>query len=208
MYTTVGISSGDSATFAFYNSIHLVRTALLGGENLTSLLKETDYHLEVMARFKNKLSMPYLSAYRDTIISLIGKADTPQNGNTNQLAATSDSLYAQRHNETIFFNRVLQSFWMGYSTRCHHYAKKALDMHLLGRHNKHMILFYAAINSFRGIKNNNGNGSQFLKVKALYKDAITALHTAAELSPLNFSNKVKNIFSRNAKLINHIVSFN
>ena len=191
MYTTVGISSGDSATFAFYNSIHLVRTALLGGENLTSLLKETDYYLEVMARFKNKISIPYLSAYKDTITTLIGKADTPQNGNTNQMAATSDSsLYAQRHNETIYFNRVLQSFWVGYSTRCHHYATKALEMHLLGRHNKHMILFYAAINSFRGIKNNNGSGSQFLKVKALYKDAITALQTEAELSPLDFSSKV------------------
>ena len=137
--------------------------------------------------------MPYLTAYRETISILIDKGETtsPQNGKNNPLEeAVPDSLYAQRHNETMYFNRAMQSFWLGYATRCHHYAKKALEMKLLGRHNKLMILFYAALNSFRGIKNTNGNGSQFAKVKPLFKDAITALRSAAELSPCNFSNKV------------------
>jgi len=48
----------------------------------------------------------------------------------------------------------------------------------------------AALNAFRGVKNTNGNGSQFVKVRNLYKDAINALRTAKELSPWNFSNKV------------------
>mmetsp|Transcript_29918 Transcript_29918/g.63460 ORF Transcript_29918/g.63460 Transcript_29918/m.63460 type:complete len:393 (-) Transcript_29918:234-1412(-) len=190
----VGISAGESAIVAFYNSIHLIRTALLGGQNLSTLLNETDYHLEVMTRFRNKLMMPYISAYRETISTLIdrGQSTGSQNRITKNVEKTmaSNAVYAQRCNETIYVNKALQSFWLGYSQRCHHYSKKVLEMHLVGRHNKLMILFYAALNAFRGIKNNNGSGSQFLKVKPLYKDAISALRSAAELSPWNFSNKV------------------
>eukprot|EP00578_Thalassiosira_sp_NH16_P001854 CAMPEP_0181137228 /NCGR_PEP_ID=MMETSP1071-20121207/33599_1 /TAXON_ID=35127 /ORGANISM="Thalassiosira sp., Strain NH16" /LENGTH=1245 /DNA_ID=CAMNT_0023223979 /DNA_START=76 /DNA_END=3809 /DNA_ORIENTATION=- len=186
----VGISSGDSAIYAFYNSIHLIRLAFHCGENLPSLLKETDYHLEVMTRFRNKLSMPYLTSYRETISMIIDKGGSTSQKYNSDLPEASNLVYAQRHTEVLQVNKMLQSFWLGYSTRCHHYAKKVLQMDLLGRHNKLMILFYAALNSFRGIKNNNGNGSQFIKAKPLYKDAISALRTAAELSSHNFSSKV------------------
>lgn len=59
-----GISAGCSASPAFYNSIHLIRCALLSGESLPALLKEADYHLEIMTRFRNKISEPYVSSYR------------------------------------------------------------------------------------------------------------------------------------------------
>ena len=187
------MSAGESATFAFYNSMHLIRVALLGGENLSTLLKETDYHLEVMTRFRSKLSVTFLSAYRETISMLIDKGQsTGPKISYAKLEETmaSNAVYAQRHEETVYVSRTFQSFWMGYSERCHHYAKKSLEMKLLGRHNKLTILFYAALNAFRGVKNSNGNGSQFLKVRTLYKDAISALRPAAELSPWNFRNKV------------------
>ncbi|KAL7538257.1 hypothetical protein ACHAXR_008411, partial [Thalassiosira sp. AJA248-18] len=189
----VGMSAGSTGIqgVAFYNSIHLIRTALLGGENLSSLLKESDYHLELMTRFHNKLSMPYVLAYRETIAKLIDKGQSSSNpAGFDENTPSSNAVYLQRHKETIYFNNTLQSFWLGYSHRCHHYAEKALDMHLLGRHNRLMILFYATLNSFRGVRNNNGNGSQFVKVRTMYKVAISALRSAAELSPWNFSNKV------------------
>mmetsp|Transcript_3060 Transcript_3060/g.6785 ORF Transcript_3060/g.6785 Transcript_3060/m.6785 type:complete len:560 (-) Transcript_3060:69-1748(-) len=189
----VGMSAGDSATDAFYNSMHLFRITLLSGENLPALLEETDYHLEAMTRLRNKVSMPYLLAYRETFAMLIDKGESTgakQNYGELEENIESNAIYAQRHKETLFVNRTLQSFWLGYTQRCHHYAKKLLEMQLLGRHNKLVILFYAALNAFRGVKNTNGNGSQFAKVRNLYKDAINALRTAKELSPWNFSNKV------------------
>merc|ERR1711957_1075057 len=45
-------------------------------------------------------------------------------------------------------------------------------------------------NSFRGIRNSNGNGSQFCRLKDVFDDAITALKPAAELSAWNYRNKV------------------
>jgi len=189
----VGISGGESVTIASYNSMHLLRIALLAGENLLSNLKEADYHIEIMTRFRNKLVMPYLQAYRDTISTLIDRGESTSAKvicTEVEEAMASSAVYATRHKETVYLNKLLQSFWLGYSQRCHHYAKKSLEMKLLGRHNKLMILWYAALNSFRGIKNSNGNGSQFVKVRPLYKEAMSALRSAAELSPWNFRNKV------------------
>jgi len=196
----VGMSSGDSAVNAFYNSMHLSRIALLSGENLSAILKEIDYHLEVMMRFCNKVSMPHVQAYRETISILIDKGEsTGPNPKRNYACPyipsriekmDSNSIYALRNKENVYINRTMQSFWLGYSQRCYHYATKALEMQFLGRHNRCLILFYAALNAFRGVKNTNGNGSQFTKLRALYKDAMLALRTAKELSPWNFSNKV------------------
>jgi len=141
----VGMSAGDSATDAFYNSIHLIRISLLSGENLPGLLEETDYHLEAMTRLRNKVSMPYLLAYRETIAMLIDKGESTgakQNYGELEEKIESNAVYAQRHKETLSVNRALQSFWLGYTQRCHHYAKKSLEMQLLGRHNKLVILFY------------------------------------------------------------------
>lgn len=125
----VGVSAGD-ATIACYNSIHLIRTALLGGEELSSLLKEADYHLEVLTSFRIKLSMPYINAYRETISTLIdkGQSTAPQTTESKTVIPSyeaepnaSNTVYAQRHNETLYFNKVLQSFWLGYSERTHHW---------------------------------------------------------------------------------------
>jgi len=187
----VAISSGKYAYVAFLNSIHIVRTALLSGQNLSTLLKETDYYLQVMTQFRNKITMPYLSAYRETISLLIDKGESL--GSQNKMAGhdgnamTSNAVNAERCNETIYFNHVLQSFWLGHSQRCNYYSKKILEIQSLGSHNRLMILFYAALNAVRA-KNNNKNGSKLATAKILY-EAISALRSSAELAPLNFSNK-------------------
>ena len=50
---------------------------------------------------------------------------------------------------TIYLNRAVQSFWLGYSQRCNHYSKKALEAPGTGRFVRVTILFYASINAFR-----------------------------------------------------------
>jgi len=189
----VGISGGVS-TIALYNSLFIIKTAIFSGENLQALLMEVDYHLEVMNRFHHTLLLPYLLGYRETISILIDKGhSTGSQSNTAYPPggdSTSGAVEAHRRKEVMFMNRTLQSFWCGYSQRCHHYGKKAVELQSGVLFNKLLMSFYFALNSFRGIKNKNGNGSQFLKVKDAFKAAITALKPAAELSPWNFQNKV------------------
>jgi len=190
----VAVSSGKYAHVAFFNSIHTARNAFLSGQHLSTLLKEIDYYLQVMTQFRNKIPMPYLRAYRETISILIDKGHSTgsQNKTTghNGNAATPNAVNAERCNETVYFNHILQSFWLGQSERCYHYSKKVLEFQFLGSHNRLMILFYAALNAFRGLNNKNGSGSKFTKAKTLFEEAMSVLRPSLELSPLNFSNKV------------------
>jgi len=185
----VGMSTGDSM-LAVNNTILSIKIALFGGENLQACLAEVDYHLEVMHSFQHKLLLPCLLEYRETIVFLIGKSASNLKGNcANNLELISDANQIKREQQK-FMNKMLQSFWGGHSTRCHYYAKKALDTSIGENLNKLYITWLTGLNSFRGIKNKNGTGSQFLKVKESFKHAISTVRAAAEISRWNFQNKV------------------
>ena len=167
----------------------LVRTGFLGGEHLPSLLEEADFHLEAMHKFHNNISVPNTSAYRETISILIDKGEHTSKKSYD--VDMSNTTYGHRYNETLWLNKMLQAFWLGHATRCHHFATKALEKKPdIGNHNRLVALFYATLNSFRGIKSNNGSGSQFAKMKPLYEEATDFLQSASEISPGSCNNKI------------------
>ena len=167
----------------------LVRTGLLGGEHLPSLLKEADFHLEAMHKFHNTITVPITSAYRETISILTDKGE--HTSKKSYEVDTSNTMYAHRYNDDLWLNKMLQAFWLGHATRCHHFATKALEKKPdIGNHNRLVALFYATLNSFRGIKSNNGSGSQFAKMKPLYEEATDFLQSASEISPGSCNNKI------------------
>ena len=115
----VGLSAGAGtlAHFAFYNSILFARTSVLAVLNLQFLLEEIDYHLEAMVRMRNTISLPYVSAYRETLSLLIDKGENTtnkSNGILDHEMKSHNPVYEQRHAETICFNKMLQSFWLGH----------------------------------------------------------------------------------------------
>jgi len=184
----VGMSAGESM-LAVYNTILSVKISMFGGENLQACLTEVDYHLEVMHRIQHKLILPYMLEYRETIVFLIGTSVGLKGNSANTLELTSDAKQTKR-DQVQFMNRMLRSFWGGYSSRCHYYAKKTIETSTGGNFNKQYITWLTGLNSFRGIKNKNGTGSQFLKVKETFKHAISTVRAAAEISRWNFQNKV------------------
>jgi len=186
----VGISGAGAVNFAFFNSVFLVRNALLSGENLFCLRNEIDYHLDVMTRFKHTLFKDPLLAFRETISKIIGAQSTSSEDNRNTENLAFNSLNHHRSNVFTHFNTVLQSFWLGYPDRCDHSAKRALTMTLLGSQNWLLVLFYAALNAFRINTNGNRSRSQVSNVRKLYKDAITEMRAFATLSPSNYNGKV------------------
>jgi len=185
----VGMSSGSK--IALYNSLIFVKLAIFSGENLQALLIEVDYCIEVIERLQHKFVLPYLFEYRDTISTLIDKGrSTKPHACPLESASGDEDKEGCKREEGAFMNRALQAFWLGHSTRCDHYAKKATLLQSNHQQNKLVMIFYSAINSFRGVRNKNGTGSSFCKVKDIFRDAIAALKPAAELSAWNFRNKV------------------
>ena len=100
--TLVAMSCGNSENIAFYNSVALVRTGLLGGEHLPSLLKEADFHLEAMHKFHNTITVPITSAYRETISILTDKGE--HTSKKSYEVDTSNTMYAHRYNEELWLN--------------------------------------------------------------------------------------------------------
>lgn len=187
----VGISGAGAVNLAFFSSIFLVRNAMFSGENLLSLRNEIDYHLDVMTRFKHKLFKDPLLAYRETISHLIDKTHSSHSGEDKNVENfVFNSMNHQRNDAFSYFITVLQSFWLGYSDRCDHYAKKALNMRILGSHNWLVTLFYAALNAFRINSNGSRSRAQLTNLRQLYKNAIVEMKSFATLSPLNYEGKV------------------
>ena len=81
---------------------------------------------------RNTISLPYVSAYRETLSLLIDKGENTtnkQNGILDHEMKSHNPVYEQRHAETICFNKMLQSFWLGHCKYiCISYAS---SMHLL-----------------------------------------------------------------------------
>ncbi|KAL3760940.1 hypothetical protein ACHAWU_009619 [Discostella pseudostelligera] len=187
----VGISGAGAINFAFFNSVFLVRNALLSGENLLCLRKEVDYHLDIMARFKHTVFRDPVLAYRETISKLIDKAQSPtMNEHRNSENSTFDSMNTQRSNVIMFLNIVLQSFWLGHSDRCEHYAKRALNLRLLGSQNWLVLLFYAALNAFRVYRKGKRGATQLANLRLNCADALNKMRPFAALSPSNYNGKV------------------
>jgi len=187
----VGISGAGAINFAFFNSVFLVRNALLSGENLLCLRKEVDYHLDIMARFKHTVFRDPVLAYRETISKLIDKAQSPTlNEHRNSENSTFDSMNTQRSNVIMFLNIVLQSFWLGHSDRCDHYAKRALNLRLLGSQNWLVLLFYAALNAFRVYRKGKRGATQLANLRLNCADALNKMRPFAALSPSNYNGKV------------------
>ena len=185
------MSSGSK--IALYNAMFFIRLAIFSGENLEALLVEVDSCIEVISSelCSGNFAVAYLFQYRETISILIDKGHStgtpicPCEANSN-----NEDEGPTKRETAAFVNRALQAFWSGHTTRCNHYAKKATGLQFTSQQVKLVIIFYSAINSFRGVRNKNGTGSHFCRAKDTFKDAMTALKPAAELSTWNFRNKV------------------
>ena len=187
---SVGMSRGDSA-IASYNGVLAIRFGMFGGENLPSLLEESDSIIEQMARFDQKVGKRFVGIYREVIATLIGDGANPFTAIQDEETAGQSLKYDQ----LFSINRALQSFWLGYTARCSHYVDKLLAMEVLGSHNRIFILFFGALNAFRGVKSKrNGSGSsksKFPKVRRMYKEGSKLLKTASETCSPNFANKLR-----------------
>jgi hypothetical protein len=171
-----GMSLGETGV-AFFNSIQHVRTALMAGERLPTLLEKVDYYLKLANTYQSETAQVFFSAYRETISILMGKGgptiDVPDTASENILAA-------------IYFNRVIQAYWQGYSERCQHYIKKSSHFTYSSPWRLLFITFIDGMNSFQLLKRTS-NG----KLRSIPRNAIIVLKKAASLSSWNFLNKVR-----------------
>ena len=161
---------------ALLNSVHHMRIAMLAGANLHTLLQECDYYLTMARKYENVFFKTLLLLSRESISVLIDKNEA---GNT----VTEHVLKSAIPNESMYFQRAVQSYWLGRTERCQHYAEKMLQMKK-ARHLRPAILFYYGLNASQMMKNTKSP-----KGKVTARNALKAMKSAAKHSEWNYKNK-------------------
>ncbi|KAL3764630.1 LOW QUALITY PROTEIN: hypothetical protein ACHAW5_001823 [Stephanodiscus triporus] len=168
----VGMSLGETGV-AFLNSCQHIKTALMAGGCLHTLLEKVDYYLKLTNTYQNETAKVILSLQRETISILMGKGG---NAIDVQDAASEQIL------SVMYFNRANQAYWQGYSERCLHYIKK--------------LLLSKTVDNWRLLTSNG-------KLRSIPRNAIIVLKNAASLSSWNFLNKVHLLEAEQFSLQNH-----
>ena len=176
-----GMSLGESGT-AFFNAIRHIRTAVIAGDRLPTLLEKVDYYLALANTYQNEIAKTHLSIFRGTISALIVKG-VP----TSLLPLAIDAPVNAKVLEVIYYHRAIQAYWQSHSERCQYYIKKFLEKsYNTGKLNSKFIVFIHGMNSFEMMKRQPST-----RCRSISKRAIKELKTAASLSSWNFSNKVR-----------------
>ncbi len=179
-----GMSIGDSGN-AFLCASQYIRTAIVAGDRLPTLLEKVDYYLMMAESYQNEMVKAFLCIFRGTISKLIDNGvstssspyivDVPTNA-TDAIAL-----------DTINFHRGIQAYWQGHNDRCQHYMGKLLHKVIdAGKLNSIIVVFINGMNSFQLMRK-----QPRIKLQTFTKKAIAMLKTAAIHSSWNFENKVR-----------------
>jgi hypothetical protein len=181
-----GMSLGETGA-AFINSSLHIRTALIAGDRLPTLLEKVDYYLKQLIVNQNEASRHYLLIFRGTISVLIGKEDTTSPPRSDAFGAPTDTENSNML-ESMYFHLAIQAYWLGHSERCQYFIEEfqrhtTSDISDMCR--LQFITFIQGINSFRLMR-----AKRIAKTETVTKKAIKMLNTAASLCDWNFRNKV------------------
>ena len=117
-----GLSSGDANTAFFCAAQGIHFSAISGGTDLTSLLKEIDYYLHLLKTYKSELAMKMILFYRETVSTLIDRGE--RNGIEANLSNDTEPCRNRKLLELWYFHQLFRNYWLGYTERCHHFAEK------------------------------------------------------------------------------------
>jgi len=112
-----GLSSGSN--LGFHCAFHVIKTAIISGEKLDSLLKEIDYYLHLLKTYKSELMKNALLISRETVSALIDKGEA---------TSIEAKVFNNSSQEPVFFHQAYRAFWSGYTVRCHHYFEKCSQL--------------------------------------------------------------------------------
>jgi hypothetical protein len=178
-----GMSLGETG-IAFLNSTQHIKSALMAGDRLPTLLEKMDYYLKLANTYQNETVKVFLSIPRETISILI------DNGGAFSSTPHSIDLPTDTANEKvlelIYFYRAILAYWQGHSERCQHYIKKFSHSTMSDTWRLLFITFIDGMNSFQLLKRTS-NG----RLRSIPRNAIIVFKNAASLSSWNFLNKVR-----------------
>ena len=153
----------------------------MAGTHLPTLLKRTEYYMELVKIHKSTIIETTFIMLRDTIQVLMMDRECNHSHEVNIPLDASPGT-----KECAYYHKAMRAFWIGHSERSHVNIKKILQEDLAGGRNYRIqVMLYYGLNYFK-IKSRTG----CLKLKGVPGKALKTLKTAASYSSWNFGNKV------------------
>lgn len=132
---------------AFYCCIHVIKTRLLCGHNLKSVLKEIDYYLHLLKTYKKEFSINFLLIFRETASLLIDNGKETSVEATPSVGDLDDP--GNKLRESALFHKAMQSYWTGHKDRCRNYSEKCVSILApMGQLTSYMSKYYHGEDSF------------------------------------------------------------
>ena len=181
----VGMSLGESG-MAFNNSVCQIRSSILAGDRLPSLMEKVDYYIKLADAYNNELGKIFFTIFHSTIAILIGGGESSHNS-----AGTLSELAIQRFSEAMHFHSALRTYWQGYYERSQHFVDKMIKVTAkseMGQLSYTFMFFFNGLNTFELMKTKVTN-----KLRATAMRSLEVLKNASVHSSWNFKNKVSNI---------------
>ncbi len=177
-----GMSLGDVGS-AFLNAYCHIRTAIVAGARLPTLMERVDYYLKLTSTYQQETSKVFLSIFRGTISILIDKGESTSSSPyaiTVPTDTTNTSLL-----ESIYLHSAIQAFWQCHHERCQYYIDEFVSVSC-DVWRVQLITFLQGVNSFYLMK-----VKATLSLRTKTRKAIRVVKTAASRSCWNFANKVR-----------------
>ena len=162
------------------NALHAIKASFLAGAELPTLLKSCEYYLEVVSKHSNTFFKTYLADYRDTILTLMGRAR-----DSNMQKLELNAIHNAERSSTTDFHQALRCFWMDHVERCHYFAEKVVAEDSPFRH-KRFAMLYHGINSIKIIFKRKTSR----KTKEAPRGSLKVLKESYKNARCTFRNKV------------------
>jgi hypothetical protein len=178
----VGMSLGESG-MAFNNSVCQIRSSILAGDRLPSLMEKVDYYIKLADAYNNELGKIFFTIFHSTIAVLINGGDSSH--------YSAGTLAIQRFSEAMHFHSALRTYWQGYYERSQHFVDKMIKVTAkseMGQLSYTFMFFFNGLNTFELMKTKVTN-----KLRATAMRSLEVLKNASVHSSWNFKNKVSNI---------------
>ena len=124
----------------FHCLVHLIKLAIASGANLKSILKDIDYHLQLLKIYNSAMSK-YMLNFRETVSLFIdkGEATSLEEKDLGDLNGGNKPI----RDDAAFYHKVLRAYWSGHNEQCRYYSEKFMSLSLDEvRLNKSQVEFY------------------------------------------------------------------
>ncbi|KAK1746264.1 hypothetical protein QTG54_002871 [Skeletonema marinoi] len=124
-----GLSSGH-ADMGLHCAIQVIKTTILSGANLSSILKEIDYYLHLL-KTKSEVTRNFLRVFRKTVSLLIDNGEATSTAADPCIGVGDLNDQNRKLRDAVLQHSVIRCYWSGHNERCRNFGEKC--KHLFGQ---------------------------------------------------------------------------